>query len=158
MKSKVALMLAYLVFSTVCMVFACMMQTHIALKTIVVLWLTASMLIFTMVFKFMRYDGFQNKEIIDSYTASGELEATDDGQEYSFSTLFARYDLTKREIEILEQICHGKTNIQIAETLYISESTVKTHVSNTYKKLGVKNRTEAICMVNDCINNGIPIY
>ena len=52
--------------------------------------------------------------------------------------------LTKREIEILEQIAQGATNRQVAEHLYISEKTVGRHLANIYAKLGVSSRTAAV--------------
>lgn len=60
-----------------------------------------------------------------------------------------KYELTNREIEILEQIYNGKTNTQIAEELFISESTVKAHIYNLFRKLGVKSRVEAVCIVRE---------
>ncbi|WP_305038362.1 response regulator transcription factor [Fulvivirga sp. M361] len=53
-------------------------------------------------------------------------------------------DLSKREYEVLIEMVDGKSNKEIAETLFISESTVKTHVSNLFIKLDAKRRTEAI--------------
>ncbi len=54
-----------------------------------------------------------------------------------------RYGLTPREQEVLELLADGRTNRQIAETLFISESTAGVHVSNILGKLGVANRVEA---------------
>lgn len=51
--------------------------------------------------------------------------------------------LTRREQEILEEIVQGKSNKEIAETLFISEKTVKNHVSNILRKLEVTDRTQA---------------
>ncbi len=51
--------------------------------------------------------------------------------------------LTKRETEVLELIAEGKLNKEIAASLYISEKTVKNHVSNIFKKLNVSDRTQA---------------
>ena len=56
----------------------------------------------------------------------------------------ASLGLSKRELEVLELIVKGMSNKEIAETLFISESTVKTHVSNLLLKLDVKRRTQAI--------------
>ena len=47
---------------------------------------------------------------------------------------------TKRETEVLQLICLGHTNIQIAKTLKISISTVKVYVASFFQKLGVNNR------------------
>ena len=52
-------------------------------------------------------------------------------------------NLSKREQEVLDLISLGKTNNDIANTLYISTRTVKFHVSSILAKLNVRNRTEA---------------
>jgi DNA-binding NarL/FixJ family response regulator len=51
--------------------------------------------------------------------------------------------LTEREKEILALAAEGYTNGRIARELWVTEQTVKFHLSNTYRKLGVSNRTEA---------------
>ena len=51
--------------------------------------------------------------------------------------------LTRRELQILLLAAEGHTNGQIARSLWVTEQTVKFHLSNTYRKLGVANRTEA---------------
>jgi DNA-binding NarL/FixJ family response regulator len=51
--------------------------------------------------------------------------------------------LTSRELEILGLASQGYTNGRIARELWVTEQTVKFHLSNTYRKLGVANRTEA---------------
>ena len=51
--------------------------------------------------------------------------------------------LTRREVEVLALLAEGRTNRQIADTLFISESTAEVHVSNILGKLGVSGRTEA---------------
>jgi DNA-binding NarL/FixJ family response regulator len=53
------------------------------------------------------------------------------------------YGLTKREQEVLAEVAAGRTNREIAESLFISESTAGVHVSNILGKLGVSTRTEA---------------
>lgn len=52
--------------------------------------------------------------------------------------------LTPREKELISLIAEGKSNRGIAEALYISESTVKTHLTNIYQKLGVNSRIELL--------------
>jgi two-component system response regulator DegU len=51
--------------------------------------------------------------------------------------------LTPREIEVLELIADGKGNKEIGKTLYISEKTVKNHVSSIFRKINVTDRTQA---------------
>ncbi|MEO0554149.1 MAG: response regulator transcription factor [Bacteroidota bacterium] len=53
-------------------------------------------------------------------------------------------DFSSRESEVFAEMIKGKSNKEIGESLFISESTVKTHVSNVLSKLGAKRRTEAI--------------
>ncbi|HHT49646.1 MAG TPA: response regulator transcription factor [Firmicutes bacterium] len=52
--------------------------------------------------------------------------------------------LTSKEKEVLEQLVKGKSNKEIGAELYISETTVKTHVSSILQKLQVKDRTQAV--------------
>jgi DNA-binding NarL/FixJ family response regulator len=51
--------------------------------------------------------------------------------------------LTEREISILTALARGSSNDEIAKELWITRQTVKFHLTNIYRKLGVKNRTEA---------------
>jgi DNA-binding NarL/FixJ family response regulator len=51
--------------------------------------------------------------------------------------------LTRREIEILRLTAEGLSNGQMAKSLWVTEQTVKFHLSNIYRKIGVRNRTEA---------------
>jgi DNA-binding NarL/FixJ family response regulator len=51
--------------------------------------------------------------------------------------------ITDRELEILQHVAEGLSNAQIAKALWVTEQTVKFHLSNVYRKLGVSNRTEA---------------
>jgi DNA-binding NarL/FixJ family response regulator len=51
--------------------------------------------------------------------------------------------LSDRELEILRYVAMGLTNVRIASELWLTKNTVKFHLSNTYRKLGVANRTQA---------------
>ena len=51
--------------------------------------------------------------------------------------------LTERELSILKLVAEGLSNLEIANRLFVTEQTVKFHLSNIYRKLGVANRTEA---------------
>lgn len=57
--------------------------------------------------------------------------------------------LTERERDVVKLLLEGKQRKDIAAALFITEHTVKDHVSNSYRKLGVKNRTELLARAND---------
>ncbi|MNS33142.1 CsgBAC operon transcriptional regulatory protein [compost metagenome] len=57
--------------------------------------------------------------------------------------------LTKRELEILNQLCLGYSNHDIATNFYISENTTKSHLYRIFKKIGVRNRLQAVQWANE---------
>ena len=59
-----------------------------------------------------------------------------------------KYRLTPREKEFVELIYRGKSNKEIAEMLFLSESTVKSHIYNIFRKMDVRSRVSVICIVN----------
>ena len=64
-------------------------------------------------------------------------------------SLVQELGLSNREMEVLQLISEGYSNQEIADQLYVSLSTVKTHVSNLFSKLDVQRRTQAIKKVQD---------
>ena len=52
--------------------------------------------------------------------------------------------LSKREVEVLELLAQGLSNQEVADKLFVSLNTIKTHISSIYNKLNVKRRTQAI--------------
>jgi len=52
--------------------------------------------------------------------------------------------LTRRELEILRLVARGRTNRQVAQMIWVTDQTVKYHLANVYRKLGVGSRTEAV--------------
>lgn len=60
--------------------------------------------------------------------------------------------LTPREREILTLIAQGHSNREIAKLLYVSESTVKNHISSIYKKVGLNGRSRLVLLA---IQNGL---
>ncbi len=80
----------------------------------------------------------QRQDILAEYKKN--IETT---EQTDFSNL-----LSQREIEVLGLINSGLSNKEIAEKLFVSLSTVKTHINNIYKILEVKNRREAIEKLN----------
>jgi len=69
--------------------------------------------------------------------AGGEPFAVDEGRQ-------AQLGITPRELEILGLIAAGLSNREIAERLFVSENTVKTHSSRVFDKLGARRRTQAV--------------
>lgn len=55
--------------------------------------------------------------------------------------------VSPREEEVLELIVHGKTNKEIANTLFISEHTVKNHLSRIFNKMNVTDRSQIIALI-----------
>jgi len=88
--------------------------------------------------------GFISKDL-DAAEVIGAVRAVGRG-----ATVFAPTEaqpaplLSEREREVLELISAGSTNREIAEQLYLSPHTVKEHTSSLYRKLGVRNRAEAV--------------
>jgi DNA-binding NarL/FixJ family response regulator len=57
--------------------------------------------------------------------------------------------LSQRELEVLDLLAMGKTNSEVARDLFVSVGTVKSHTGNIYRKLGARNRTEALARARD---------
>ncbi|HCM1605449.1 TPA: helix-turn-helix transcriptional regulator [Vibrio parahaemolyticus] len=53
-------------------------------------------------------------------------------------------ELTRREMQVLSALCQGGSNLDIADSLFVSEHTVKSHLYSIFRKLEVKNRMQAI--------------
>ena len=56
----------------------------------------------------------------------------------------ASVPLSPREMEVLSLLADGKSNQEIADSLFVSTNTIKTHVARLYEKLEVRRRTEAV--------------
>jgi DNA-binding NarL/FixJ family response regulator len=69
------------------------------------------------------------------------LSIMSDNQEGVITSL---ENLTPKEVEILREVARGKSNKEIGEKLFISESTVKSHITNIFQKLNIHSRAEAI--------------
>lgn len=63
--------------------------------------------------------------------------------------LYKKYRITPREQQVIEQICLGKTNQQIANTLFISLQTVKDHTHRIYTKVGINSRMKLVQLINN---------
>ena len=60
-----------------------------------------------------------------------------------------RFDLTRREQEIMLLVTQGKTRAQIEAELFLSENTVKTHIRHGYAKMGIHSKEEARALFNE---------
>ena len=75
------------------------------------------------------------------------LERVVERRTIHFSEVAERYQLSKREIEVVRMICEGCTNREIGEKLYISEHTVKDHIKNIMRKMEVASRNELVAVL-----------
>lgn len=73
----------------------------------------------------------------------GNVHHAFDSTHTAFPSGAAHGNLTARELEILRLVAAGSSNRRIAQRLCITDQTVKFHLSNVYRKLGVSNRTQA---------------
>jgi DNA-binding NarL/FixJ family response regulator len=73
-----------------------------------------------------------------------ELDVIESALDAAIEAAFQCSRLTSREIEILELVADGRTNREVASALWLSDQTVKFHLANVYRKLGVGGRREAV--------------
>ncbi|MBB6451833.1 two-component system NarL family response regulator [Salirhabdus euzebyi] len=81
------------------------------------------------------------EKMIDHKAASHLFQHVSGNEEEEKKAKLAQ--LTNRELDVLQEMMNGKSNKEIANDLYITEKTVKTHVSNILSKLEVHDRTQA---------------
>lgn len=74
-------------------------------------------------------------------TNSSTMTLAEHTEQSSIARFRAAYGVTPRELEIIQIIVEGHETSQIAKMLWVTEQTVKFHLSNIYLKLGVANRT-----------------
>jgi DNA-binding NarL/FixJ family response regulator len=93
---------------------------------------------------YFNYKTQKNQEASAAKAQTNHASTTDINHEQ-----IKKAGLTQREHDVLVKLCDGLSNQEIASALYLSESTVKTHVSNILFKLDAKRRTEAIRIAKD---------
>ena len=80
------------------------------------------------------------RQVFEGEVVSESVGTTSGGESVR---AFEEFGLTGREREILERVATGRSNKQIAGEFWLSEQTIKYHLTNVYRKLGVSSRTEA---------------
>ena len=88
-------------------------------------------------------------DITEAVKGVEQMQQLDKQESALESKLMARYHLSRREVAVAAHILGGESNKVIAQKLYISEKTVKTHVSNIFRKLQVKDRVQLVLLCKD---------
>lgn len=104
-----------------------------------------------LILKILTYSGRLDSEqilfiekVFKALDKERELRRIDD----DFLKILPVFSLSQRENEILDLILEGKTNLEMANTLYVSDHTIKTHIHNIYSKLAISSRFELIKLIN----------
>jgi len=89
-------------------------------------------------------------EILDggNYFITEDVENKSDPYNVQFESITDRYQLTKREMQILQLILNEYLTSEIAEKLYASTFTIKTHRRNIFRKMGVRNLADMVALLN----------
>lgn len=82
---------------------------------------------------------------LDKYVLGFEIMA----EKMTISEAISRFELSKREATVLKELMSGKENSIICEELFITTNTLKKHILNIYRKLGIKNRVQLFKMVKE---------
>ena len=85
-----------------------------------------------------------SKPKIETIVVEKEVYVTRNENFVLDTSLVSQLELSKRELEILSLLAQGYSNQEIAAKLFVSLSTVKTHIQNLFEKLDVKRRTQAV--------------
>jgi len=84
------------------------------------------------------------KAYLKKHTIAPVLQAIDT---LTMKGFFEEHNISKREEEVIQQLCEGKTNKEISDALFISIQTVKDHIYRIYQKTDVKNRVQLINLI-----------
>lgn len=88
-----------------------------------------------------------SRQLLSDRSSNAEALVEGNGVSLAFQSADTQIEalgISKREMDVLKLLVAGMSNREIADALFVSESTVKTHVSNLFSKLDVKRRTQAI--------------
>jgi DNA-binding NarL/FixJ family response regulator len=94
------------------------------------------------------FDAEVGARLVEALVAGGSKEAQPAGAGARARSLElqTRFDLSRREADVLAEIANGLTNAEIAATLFISVATVKSHINTILAKLGARDRAQAIIL------------
>ena len=98
---------------------------------------------------------FSELAIAPAYIYFKREEITPEQATGNFDMFCLKFEISNRESEIIREICRGKTNQEIADSLFITVQTVKDHAHRIYTKTGVKNRVQLINLVNKKQNQSL---
>lgn len=90
----------------------------------------------------------RRRDAVGPHTDQGHTPLTT-ATEQTGATLNRDHDLTARELEVLTLLAEGRTNQEIAESLFVSPHTIKTHVANVCRKLAVERRGQAVARARE---------
>ena len=86
----------------------------------------------------------ERRELPGKLSTPSEMESESDGAPPRLGAQQLDDPLSERELEVLALLASGRTNAEIARDLFVAVGTVKSHTGNIYRKLGAKNRAEAL--------------
>ena len=102
---------------------------------------------------------FSSSALIPVFTSwlIKKLPVEENIDEMDFEAFCVNYEISKREAEIILEICDGKSNKDIADSLFITLQTVKDHTHRIYTKTGVKNRVHLTNLVRKKVKHKKPL-
>ncbi len=110
----------------------------------IIFWLIANLATIIFVYKV---------DFAQAYDLDQESANTSSGQTFDLESVLEemkdKYSMTNRETDILRLVYQGLSNMEIAEELYISKSTVKSHIYNAFRKANVRSRSEIIVLMHE---------
>jgi len=120
-------------------------------NTLLLLYDRSTFMALFFIFTYFLYGGFLPVYIKYRADLSGLIPKDETG--ISFEHFCEKYAISPRETEIINEICRGLSNQQIADKLFISLQTVKDHTHRIYSKTECESRSQLIRMVNEGLSN-----
>ncbi len=92
----------------------------------------------------MAYALRDRRGLLGTFSTPWETGSERDGAPPQLGAQQLDYPLSERELEVLKLLASGRTNAEIARHLFVALGTIKSHTGNIYRKLGARNRAEAL--------------